>query len=286
MFDIKTIGKDKRKIKALIGVSLKEFDKLLLEFIKFLPIKIPRGKNPVLKTSRDKLFFILFYLKCYPTIDFVAGIYGVDRSQISRWYNQLKGVLEETLRKELVLPERHVKDSYKFSKLFPNLKECFVDGTEREINKPKKGSKNYYSGKKHLFTFENLILTDKRKEVLILTKTVSGKNHDYGIFKKGEINIPSNVKTWLDLGFLGIGKDFSDIDYEMPHKKPKGKELTQEQKDENKEISKIRVKVEHSIAGIKRYNSVTHKYRNKGIKKADEFMFLSVGLWNFHLKYS
>ena len=72
----------------------------------------------------------------------------------------------------------------------------------------------------------------------------------------------------------------------MPHKKPKGKELTQEQKDENKEISKIRVKVEHSIAGIKRYNSVTHKYRNKGIKKADEFMFLSVGLWNFHLKYS
>ena len=151
MFDIKTIGKDKRKIKALIGVSLKEFDKLLLEFIKFLPIKIPRGKNPVLKTSRDKLFFILFYLKCYPTIDFAAGIYGVDRSQISRWYNQLKGVLEETLRKELVLPERHVKDSYKFSKLFPNLKECFVDGTERTINKPKKGSKNYYSGKKHLF---------------------------------------------------------------------------------------------------------------------------------------
>lgn len=286
MFNPKTIGKDDREMKSLTGLSLKEFEKLLLEFIKFFPFKVPRGKEPVLKTNRDKLFFILFYLKCYPTIDVAAAIYGVNRSQISRWYNQLKPVLEQALGKVLVLAERHVKNSVEFRKLFPKLKEAFIDGTERAINRPKKNQKDYYSGKKHLHTVENLLLSDKRKEVLILTKTVSGKNHDYGLFKKGDINIPSDVKVWLDLGFLGIGKDFPQVDYEMPHKKPKGGELTQEQKDENKEISKVRVKVEHAIAGIKRYNSVTQKYRNRGTRKADEFMLLAVGLWNFHLKYA
>ena len=280
MFNLKAIGKDDRKMKALTGLSLREFEKLLIEFTKFLPFKAPRGNAPVLKTSRDKLFFILYYLKCYPTIDVAASIYGVDRSQISRWYNSLRVVLEQTLGKELVLPQRHVKDKVEFRKLFPKLKDAFIDGTERQINRPKKNQEDYFH------TVENLILSDKKKLVLILTKTVSGKNHDYGLFKKGDINIPPEVKIWVDLGFLGIGKDFPDVDYQMPHKKPKGGELTQDQKDENREISKVRVKVEHAIAGIKRYNSVTQKYRNRGTKKADEFMLLAVGLWNLHLKYA
>lgn len=286
MFDPKAIGKDERKLKALTGLSLSEFEKLLLEFIKLLPVKLPRGNKPVLDSAWDKLFFILYYLKCYPTIDVAAAIYSVDRSQISRWYNQLKPVLEETLSKELVLPERHVKDILEFRKLFPKVEEGFVDGTERVINRPQKDSRDYYSGKKHLFTLENLIFTDKRREVLILTKTVSGKNHDYGLFKQGDINIPSDVKVWLDLGFLGIGKDFPNMNYEMPHKKPKGGQLTDEQKAENREISRVRVKVEHAICGIKRYNSVSYKFRNKNLRKADEFMLLATGLWNFHLKYA
>ncbi|MBF0229624.1 MAG: IS5 family transposase, partial [Desulfamplus sp.] len=38
-------------------------------------------------------------------------------------------------------------------------------------------------------------------------------------------------------------------------KKPKGKELTQEQKDENRRISKIRVRIEHVVSGVKRYRT-------------------------------
>ena len=195
MFNPKAIGKDKRQMKALTGLTLKEFEILLLKFILFLPLKLPRGKKPVLQSARDKLFFILYYLKCYPTVDVAASIYQVDRAQISRWYNQLKPVLEKALAKELVLPERKVSNSFEFRRWFPRLKEGFVDGTERPINRPKNNSANYYSGKKHLFTVENLIFTDKRKEILILTKTVSGKNHDYGISKQGDIDIPPDVKV-------------------------------------------------------------------------------------------
>ena len=47
----------------------------------------------------------------------------------------------------------------------------------------------------------------------------------------------------------------------VPHKKPKGKELTELQKDENKDKSKIRVGEERSIIGIKRMFTLKYKLR-------------------------
>jgi len=38
------------------------------------------GRRHTLKTPTDKLFFILFYLKCYPTFDLAGLLYGVDRA--------------------------------------------------------------------------------------------------------------------------------------------------------------------------------------------------------------
>jgi DDE superfamily endonuclease len=49
----------------------------------------------------------------------------------------------------------------------------------------------------------------------------------------------------------------------MPYKKPRGKELTKEQKQENKAISGIRIVVDHAINGIKRFGSMSNTYRNK-----------------------
>lgn len=70
----------------------------------------------------------------------------------------------------------------------------------------------------------------------------------------------------------------------MPHKKPKGKDLTPEQKKENKIIAAIRIIVEHAIAGIKRFAVMANTYRNK--KGQDDSMIqLCAALWNFHLQY-
>ena len=70
----------------------------------------------------------------------------------------------------------------------------------------------------------------------------------------------------------------------MLHKKPKKKELTEQQKDENRGKSKIRVGVEHSISGIKRI--FTLKYKLRVIKYYQHFqlMLLGCGLHNFSVK--
>ena len=69
-------------------------------------------------------------------------------------------------------------------------------------------------------------------------------------------------------------------------KKPRGKELTGEEKAQNKVISSIRVRVEHAIGGITRMRITTDKFRNKKFRillMIKLSMLLSCGLWNYHL---
>jgi DDE superfamily endonuclease len=85
----------------------------------------------------------------------------------------------------------------------------------------------------------------------------------------------------VDLGFQGLQKEFVNI--KIPDKKPRGKELTDHQKQSNREKSSDRVKCEHSISGVKRYNAVAVLYRNRIEDLDDRFMLTAAGLWNFYL---
>ncbi len=96
---------------------------------------------------------------------------------------------------------------------------------------------------------------------------------------------PKDITLWLDLGFLGVKKDYPDATVMMPKKKPKGKELTSDERKQNKIISSIRVLVEHAIGGIKRFKIITDKCRNKKDVFNDKVMLISCGLWNYHLKF-
>jgi len=97
-------------------------------------------------------------------------------------------------------------------------------------------------------------------------------------------NIPDQVAIEGDLGYQGLQNEFVNV--HLPHKKPRGKELTEEQKQENREFSSQRVKCEHAHAGMKRYNSVTAVYRNHVRDFDDHLMLNAAGLWNFYLDAS
>lgn len=69
----------------------------------------------------------------------------------------------------------------------------------------------------------------------------------------------------------------------QPEKKPKGKELTLEQKQQNSLISSIRIAIEHVIGGIKRSRIVKDIFRNTLDAFDDLVMFLACGLHNFRV---
>lgn len=295
---LKRAMKSKRLIKALIGLGKNEFSRLLQKFEEVLEgannTNIERKRQPgggrkhTLIGAEEKLFYILFYLKSYPTFDVAGFIFDVDRAQTCRWTHKLLPRLEEALGKEAVLPVRQIHSIEEFTALLSGAKDVFIDATERPIQRPGQDEtqKEYYSGKKKRHTLKNIIISNENRKVLMLSETKAGKQHDYSIGKEEEVfsYIPKGVAVWVDLGFQGIKTDYPFLIVVIPHKKPPHGELSEELKAENRIIAGIRIIAEHTIAGIKRLKAVTDPYRNHKPSVADKFILLACGIWNFHLK--
>ena len=71
----------------------------------------------------------------------------------------------------------------------------------------------------------------------------------------------------------------------QPKKKPRNGELTDEQKQSNRQVSRIRVEIEHQIGGIKRCQIVVQKFRNWAAHFTDDVMETACGLHNFRLTH-
>jgi hypothetical protein len=298
MLNIKKALESVRMMRALTGLDGLAFKKLLITFELVLqkesgkPTKSRKrapggGRHHTLDTAQSKLFYILFYMKCYPTFDLAGFFFDVDRSQTNRWVKELLPLLEQSLGRELVLPKRKITSLEDFLLFFPSVKDIFIDGTERPVQRPEKNKRQtkHYSGKKKRHTKKNLVVSTEKKEILILTPTKSGKQHDMQMLKKSELpeNIPKQVATWVDMGFQGLEK-FTGSSVVIPHKKSKNNPLTAEQKQDNQIISGIRICNEQAIGGIKRLRCTSDILRNRSDKLADDLMFMAAGIWNFHLK--
>lgn len=69
----------------------------------------------------------------------------------------------------------------------------------------------------------------------------------------------------------------------MPTKKPKGKELSDDQKEVNRSISSFRVLVEHAIGGVKRCRIVKDRFRCHKFGFDDLVIELACGLHNLKM---
>lgn len=247
------------------------------------------GRKGELYSIELKLLFILTYFKCYPTMDIMGLLFDLDRSNVKQNIDNLTPVIEKTLGRTLSLPKRRISTLQEFFETFPETKDLFSDGTERPIQRHKnyKKQKDNYSGKKKTHTKKNIVISDENNKIGYLGPTTNGKEHDYSMFKN-ELDpkvIPKNIALWVDMGFTGIKKDYTGASIVIPKRKPKGKELSDLEKADNKIISGIRILSEHAIGGIKRLRIVTDKFRNKTDRFNDKAMFIACGLWNYQLEY-
>ena len=128
---------------------------------------------------------------------------------------------------------------------------------------------------------KNNIISSPNLRILWVSHTYEGKIHDKHICDKENLSYPQNINLWVDGGFLGYKPKNAGV--MMPTRKPRGKELTEEQKRRNKEISSFRVKVEHAIGRIKIFRIVKDKYRCHKLFFEDLVFLIACGLHNFKL---
>lgn len=286
-----------RTLRSLTGLNSNEFEALLLSFgaawNSFVTETFERpnrkraygaGRIAHLKTLEDKLLFILFYYRQYPTQAAQGFFFGMSQSQANEWIHRLSGLLKQALGDEMQLPERRAANLEAVLSACPSL-EFMIDGTERPINRPKDKGKqeSYYSGKKKSHTVKNNLITERGGKVLYLSRTYEGKRHDKKIADEENYGFPPGSKLLQDTGFQGYRP--AGVTIVQPKKKPRGGELTPTEKTINRAISSLRVEVEHQIGGVKRAQIVVQKFRNRMENFADEVMETACGLHNFRLAY-
>lgn len=282
-----------RMCKATTGLTVHEFKDLIVDFTYYYneheakrkkkrQRKVGGGRNSKIETVEEKLFYILWYMKTYPTFDVASFWVGFARSNACTWMHELLPILELTMKRKFVLPQRKISDPEEFLRLFPETKEIFIDGVERLKQRPKAQQKAY-SGKKKTHTRKSVVVSDKKRQILVVTKQKSGRRHDKRLADKDDIfkQIPKDVNVMADTAFTGEEKDHFNI--HIPKKKPRGRDITVDEKETNKIISSYRVIVEHAIGGIKRYRCMAEKLRNHKAFIDDQFLLLTAGLWNYHL---
>lgn len=271
-----------------IGIKFNQFNELLPKFSVTLrkaeskkAYSKPRvrevggGRKATLNSDYQKLFFILFYYKTYPTFRFAQVLWGFDKKNIQLWVNFLAPILFSALGFELSLTRR--KKISRFSlwlEEYPQLEEFIVDATERAIQRPKDNKESnilqsdYYSGKKKHHTVKNQILVSPQtKKILAVSGTVKGTIHDKRLFETDPLllYLPDNSTGMGDLGYLGTEHKTINphLTMVLPQKKPPGKELTESEKANNKAISSIRVRVEHPFSYIKHFNILSGRFRGR-----------------------
>ena len=130
---------------------------------------------------------------------------------------------------------------------------------------------------------KNNVLANEAGRVVFLSLTYEGSKHDKTIVDEEGWRFPAGITLHQDLGFKGHKP--AGVNVQMPDRKPRTTDLTEAQKQQNKQKASMRVKVEHCIGRVKIYRVLKDRIRmyKQGIK--DPVMELGCALNNFKLAY-
>lgn len=162
--------RDDRHLRSLTGVTQKQFDILLEAFTSIFETLRQRayqqgisagtrrrrpggGRKGALPSMRDKLLFVLYYFKVYPTFDVLGTQFGMSRSKANENLHGLCPVLYETLVYLKVMPYREFRTPEDLMKALHGIDTILIDVTERDHRRPKDASlqREHYSGKKKTY---------------------------------------------------------------------------------------------------------------------------------------
>jgi hypothetical protein len=248
------------------GLSIDEFDRLVadLEPVSFAraakrSARRPRQRKPgagrkVKLSLADRVLLTLLYYRTYVTQEFVGFLFGVDKGTVSRKIQEISLCMAGVFR----IPETKVR-------IDPDdLTAVFVDATEQPVNRPKRKQRRSYSGKKKRHTVKHqVVVTRKRKgpgekqkvRIKAVSKAVKGRVHDKKLYDRSGLRIPEGIPKSGDSGYQGS-------DLQVPKKKPRKGQLSDDERRSNRGRAKERIVAEHGIGKMKIWRIAADRYRN------------------------
>ena len=251
-----------QKFKRKVGISRVLFE-ILAEIIKIeLAKKHEKGGRIPDLSSENLLLMLLTYYRDYPTFFSLGVQFGLDESNAWRWVRWLEKVLficvhgdTENIEFEKLI-NISVFDAKKGNVQLVDVTECSI-----QRSKSIEVQKEYYSGKKKKHTIKIQIIIDEETKRIISIAFEKGSVHDFNLFKESTKEIDKNTPFLGDSGYQSIEKLFKNSN--TPKKKSKNNPLTDEDKQLNRLISKIRISIEHTNCQVKIFRILSERYRSR-----------------------
>jgi DDE superfamily endonuclease/Helix-turn-helix of DDE superfamily endonuclease len=220
-------------------------------------------------TPRDQILMAVLWLRQYPTNEVLGFLFAVSDSTASRILSRLVPLLEASGKDTMRLPDpgrKHRKELDALLKETPAL-AVIIDTFEQRVQRCKdpKQADAHFSGKKKQHTLKVQVVADEDDgTVCDVSESVVGPTADLSLLKTSGVleRLPKGVGALGDLAYVGIGEAHPHKLGATPRRKPRGKERPEEDVCFNRAFSKRRIKVEHTIGRMRRYQSLTQTDRH------------------------
>jgi DDE superfamily endonuclease/Helix-turn-helix of DDE superfamily endonuclease len=264
------IEKYPERTTSILGINYQQWQKLVEQAIAYkkqqekkletLKIRINArgGGRKAILTQKEEIGLCLFYLRQMPTFEVLGIQFGISKTEANdtfhQWLKIFRKLLPASLLEQL---ENQPQNRDMLYELLAEI-ELLVDSSEQDRQRPQnyQEQKKYFSGKQQSHTFKNSVIScSKGEDIIDVTIGAKGPEADINLFRQQQLKFSSSQQFIGDKAYVGASQTTT------PTKKPKGKELTSEQKQENQQISRQRIFIEHLIRRLKIFRIAADKFR-------------------------
>jgi len=259
--------------KRLCGVHHQTFACMVAVLEEQVELKKKKPGRPSKFSIEDQVFMSLEYWREYRTYFHIGQTWELHESTVSRIVRKVEnaliraGIFKLPGKKQLLGPEAAAK-------------LIVIDATETPTERPKRGQKRFYSGKKRRHTLKTQLVVDPKTRTVICTTFAAGKEHDFQLFKRSQVKLKPETKCLADRGYQGIQK--LHVNSQLHKKKRKGRQLSQTDLQMNRDLERVRCICEHIIGRLKVVRILAEKYRNRRKRFGLRFNLIA-GLYNYEL---
>ena len=218
----------------------------------------PGGGRKSEMSAKEGVCLCLVYLRQKPIFEILALLFDISKTKANDTFNYWVDILRD------ILPASQIEEAEGDQEKYAELRrilceyELIVDSAEQAINRPVdyQDQKKYYSGKKKMHTLKNqFIVMPNGEDIVDVCVGMLGKTSDIVLFRNTRDKLAEAQKFIGDKAYVG------ERAISTPHKKTRKTELSELEKQDNKQLSSRRIAVEHMICRVKTFRVASERFR-------------------------
>lgn len=266
----KYIKEHPQEVKRLLGINYEQLEQLIeqgkilhqlkqkcIERNKIRIIKAGGG-SPAKVSVEEQIILTLVYLRHHLTFQVLGLLFQVSESTAHNHFNYWQDLFREGLPASLLEQVKKSQENEEVVREKLQQYELIVDSEEQDRERPSayQTQKKYYSGKQKSHTFKNqFIVLPLGQDIVDVVAGRPGPVSDISLCRERLQLFHPQQKLIGDKAYIG------ETQITTPDKKPKQRELTTEQQEQNKSLSSKRIFVEHLIRVVKIFKASQERFR-------------------------